>query len=310
MNNAIDSCPVCGRNLPPNSTMFDTNRIFQIDCTLCGQYQIGDIALSVLKDEAPNPSLSGILRLRSEIGQPELVTRDNYKVLQSIAPASNDVPSKLRYLLRHIARKSNYPGEDIELSRTQDYSVCFGASSEELHYLVKSAEALGFLTVIAIHSVGFRAHLTPNGWEEIKRLPTLESSDAFVAMSFAKEPLLNDAWEQAIEPAIGSCGYRAVRVDKEEYLGDIVFEIIARMRESRFVLADVTEHKNGVYFEGGYAMGLGLPVIWMCHEDDIDDAHFDTSHLNHLVWSDLNELRKNLENRILATIGRGPLTMN
>jgi len=35
-------------------------------------------------------------------------------------------------------------------------------------------------------------------------------------------------------------------------------------------------------------------------------AHFDTSHLNHIVWRDVGELRKNLANRILATIGRGP----
>ncbi|MCY2990641.1 MAG: phage portal protein, partial [Planctomycetota bacterium] len=90
-------------------------------------------------------------------------------------------------------------------------------------------------------------------------------------------------------------------------LGAIVYEIIARIKESRFVVADVTQHRNGVYFEGGYAMGMGLPVIWMCHQDDLQKTHFDTSHLNHIVWSDTAELRKNLANRILATIGRGPL---
>ena len=81
---------------------------------------------------------------------------------------------------------------------------------------------------------------------------------------------------------------------------------IARIRECRFVVADATEHKNGVYFEAGYAMGMGLPVIWMCHKDDMDKAHFDTSHLNHIVWDDVGELRRSLANRILALIGRGP----
>ena len=51
---------------------------------------------------------------------------------------------------------------------------------------------------------------------------------------------------------------------------------------------------------------LGLPVIWMCHKDDITKAHFDTSHMSHIVWDDVSELRKSLANRILATIGRGP----
>ena len=71
-----------------------------------------------------------------------------------------------------------------------------------------------------------------------------------------------------------------------------MFEIIARIKESRFVVADVTQHRNGVYFEGGYAMGMGLPVIWMCHQDDLQKMHFDTSHLNHIVWSDLADLRE------------------
>lgn len=46
-------------------------------------------------------------------------------------------------------------------------------------------------------------------------------------------------------------GYEAIRVDRQEFLGDIVFELIARIKESRFVVADVTEHptvlrRNGV----------------------------------------------------------------
>ena len=44
-------------------------------------------------------------------------------------------------------------------------------------------------------------------------------------------------------------------------------------KECRFVVADVTNHRNGVYFEAGYAMGMGLPVIWMCHKDDMKEAH-------------------------------------
>jgi nucleoside 2-deoxyribosyltransferase len=131
-------------------------------------------------------------------------------------------------------------------------------------------------------------------------------------MSFSKKgsegALLAQAFEEAIRPAIeDDAGYvKAIRVDREHFLGDIVFEIIARIRESRFVVADVTQHKNGVYFEAGYAMGMGLPVIWTCHKKDLEHAHFDTRNLNHIEWSDPPELRTKLANRILATIGRGP----
>jgi hypothetical protein len=58
-----------------------------------------------------------------------------------------------------------------------------------------------------------------------------------------------------------------------------------------------------VYFEAGYAMPLGLPVIWLCQEDDKNRVHFDTRQYNHIFWKDIEDLRTQLRNRILATIG-------
>ena len=58
--------------------------------------------------------------------------------------------------------------------------------------------------------------------------------------------------------------------------------------------------------EAGYARGLGLPVIFTCHQDDLENAHFDTRNYNQLAWTKAEELAKKLENRIVATIGLGP----
>jgi nucleoside 2-deoxyribosyltransferase len=235
-------------------------------------------------------------------------------LLASQGPERNDVPGKVRYLLAYIAHKSRFPGDATSLEAKNDYPICFAANLNEFEFYVQYAKDAGFLDR---KPVGMRSlpeyWLTAKGWEETRRIRTLESPYAFVAMSFSKEgergKLLTRAFEQAIKPAIEdeACYQKAIRVDKEEFLGDIVFEIIARIKECRFVVADVTNHRNGVYFEAGYAMGMNLPVIWMCHQDDIKNAHFDTSHLNHIVWDDdTAKLRRDLANRILATIGRGP----
>jgi nucleoside 2-deoxyribosyltransferase len=84
-------------------------------------------------------------------------------------------------------------------------------------------------------------------------------------------------------------------------------EIKAEIRQSRFVIADVTHHRNGVYFEAGFADGLGVPVIWACDEKDADNTHFDAKHLNQIRWTSHDDLRERLKNRIIGTIGRGPL---
>ena len=81
---------------------------------------------------------------------------------------------------------------------------------------------------------------------------------------------------------------------------------MAEIRRSRFVVADYTGQVNGVYFEAGFALGLGLRVIPTCRADEVPNLHFDIKHLNTLLWSPLAELADGLNRRIRAVIGVGP----
>jgi nucleoside 2-deoxyribosyltransferase len=285
-----------------------------VTCAVCGTYGIEYVVIraDILAPDV-KPILSAIVRRHFVFTErPETITIDNWEALISQAPAKNDVPSRVRCLLRYIDHKSRFPGDTIAVDGNFDYPICFAGNSEEFYFYLRYAEELCFLKTKQTPS-GVQYVLSAKGWEETRRIVTLDSPYAFVAMSFSKEgergELLTKAFAEAIQPAIEmDAGYqKAIRIDKEEFLNDIVFEIIARIKECRFVVADVTDHRNGVYFEAGYAMGMGLPVIWTCHEDDMKTAHFDTNHLPHIVWKDIDGLRKSLANRILATIGRGPV---
>lgn len=154
---------------------------------------------------------------------------------------------------------------------------------------------------------------TASGWLKIDDLGTksLNTTQAFVAMWF------NDSVEAAfvdgIKPAIEDCGYRAVRIDKIEHSDKIDDRIIAEIRRSRFLVADFTCEKEkvrgGVYFEAGFAQGLGIPVIWTAAKDSLSDVHFDTRQYNHIVWDTPANLRTMLKARIGAVIGDGPLKL-
>ena len=100
---------------------------------------------------------------------------------------------------------------------------------------------------------------------------------------------------------------RHIRFSSIENSHLIADEIIANIRKSRFAVAYFTGHRGGVYYEAGFALGLGLPVIWTCREDHLKDAHFDTRQYNHIVWQTSAELADRLQQRIEATIGRGPV---
>ena len=123
---------------------------------------------------------------------------------------------------------------------------------------------------------------------------------------------MKEAYSCGIEPAIRDVGYEPVRIDRKEFLGKVDDEIVAEIRKSRFVVADFTTSKKsgargGVYYEAGFAQGLGIDVIYTCRKDRMKAVHFDTNHFNHITWKKPKDLREQLRHRIEATLGRGPL---
>ena len=70
-----------------------------------------------------------------------------------------------------------------------------------------------------------------------------------------------------------------------------------------FLVADFTHGeggaRGGVYFEAGFAYGLGIPVIYTCRADMVDKLHFDTRQYAHILWERSEDLRDALRNRIV-----------
>jgi hypothetical protein len=161
--------------------------------------------------------------------------------------------------------------------------------------------------------------LTSNGFKEMERLQRgrSNSAQAFVAMWFDAE--VDGAHRDGIEVAVRRSGYEPMRIDKKEHNNKIDDEIIAEIKKSRFIIADFTsgrikgadgtDHwlpRGGVYFEAGFAYGLGIPVIWTCREADIAGVHFDTRQFAHILWTTPQELAERLYNRIIHVVGQGP----
>ena len=145
--------------------------------------------------------------------------------------------------------------------------------------------------------------------DELQREENLsDSSQAFVAMWFDES--MSEIFENGFRPAIEESGYNPLRIDRKEHINKIDDEIIAEIRRSRFIVADFTHGddgaRGGVYYEAGFAKGLGLPVIFTCSQDAVETLHFDTNHYNHIVWTTSADLREKLKYRILAVIGEGP----
>lgn len=132
------------------------------------------------------------------------------------------------------------------------------------------------------------------------------SSQAFVAMWFNDK--MKSAFENGFDPGIRAAGYDPFRFDSKEHANKIDDEIIAEIRRSAFLIVDFTGHRGGVYFEAGFAMGLGMPIIWTCQKDHINDLHFDIRQYNCIDWEKPEDLAERLKNRIEALLGNGPVS--
>lgn len=122
-------------------------------------------------------------------------------------------------------------------------------------------------------------------------------SRVFIAMSF-DEKLLNV--KEALSKAIQSEGLLPILIDEKEHSNQIVPEIFSEIDKADFVVADLTQHKTGVYYEAGYAKGKGKVVIFTCRKDDFEGKHFDVAQDNMIVWKDEKDLMERLIRRIEA----------
>ena len=75
------------------------------------------------------------------------------------------------------------------------------------------------------------------------------------------DPTMREIYDQAIQPAITDAGYESLRIDRHEHVNRIDDEIIGQIKRSRFMVADFTGQRHGVYFEAGLMLGLDRPVI-------------------------------------------------
>lgn len=309
MNEILKNCPICKLENQKTSNALEPGKSV-VECERCGRYVMHNALIMIYagSNEKNNPKLIAWIRdLNVEGAAPPEITPEILKNIESNLP--NYIPTqKTLMLLRNIARKTQFPGHDVTIIPDRDYPLAWAANEEELIYYLKSLIERNLLVTTKGHPEISKllnvVEITAAGWEFLEkneRAVTI-SNQAFVAMSFSRE--LNSIWTDAIKKSIENAGYGAYRIDVKPHSDKIDTKIMTEIKNSRFLVADVTEQKQGVYFEAGYALGLGLPVIWSCRKDDFKNIHFDTRQYNHIIWEKPEELKEELYNFICAIIGK------
>ena len=219
--------------------------------------------------------------------------------------------AKIDIFLLGLYNRANFLSESILFSYDQLASACFVVRKPEgpmknmetivedqVEYFVKYLINQGYVESDYCSFV-----LLPKGLERIDSLQknnAKTSKNVFVAMSF--DPKMKEVRE-AIKNAITECGYIPRIMDEIEHNHQIVPEMLYEIRQARFVIAELTGHNNGAYFEAGYALGYDKEVIQVCEKSKFgEDGHFDVKQINTVLWETSEDLTSKLIARIKATI--------
>ena len=141
--------------------------------------------------------------------------------------------------------------------------------------------------------------LMPEGYARVDVLQknTAYGRNVLVAMKFGDD---TKELREAIRKGVKDAGYIAIFIDEVQHNDFITPELLKYIKDSKFVVVDLTHQNNGAYFEEGYAMGLGKSVIQLCKEETI--LHFDIAQKNTIMWKKEADIPQMLTNRIKATI--------
>ena len=282
------------------------------ECPACGNYSITGRAQFHLRNRKESLYIiSGVTRNHYELYEsPFIITEEMVRDdLEFQAEFQNKMPKsvldKASLLLQYIARKSSHPGDSVLINPSQDYPICFCKNAKELIFYINHIRDVGDIEEEGTMQDSSLS-LTAEGWRKIENTAklNLESKQSFVAMCFNES--LKEIFTKGIAPLETDTGFKMYRVDQEPFNEKICDRVIADIRKSRFLIADVTGLRHAVFFEAGYAMGLGLPVIFTCKKGTEIENCFDTRQYNHIVWENAEDLKTKLKDRILATIGKAP----
>lgn len=321
-------CPICGSILLAKSGSTKYLAI-RYECPYCKNFLL-DINFKehdINNMSSPNLAvLRGLLFVLPANSSYRLtpIHENNIQDILSSANSPKTLLDKIDNTLAYIANKTNYFGQRLDINSETVYRELFCVDKQELSNIFETLKRYNYISYNGLPHSGniFQAWIKMDGlrYYENNLRQKQRNHQGFVAMWFNDKtdpenhkPDMGNVYTKAIKPAIeNEDRFNAVRIDCVEYCNDINDEMIAQIRKSKFMVADLTGYRGGVYYEAGFAEGLGLPVIYTCQKQwlegvpdkNIEKVHFDINHKNIIIWEDdkLEDFKTRLINRINAVI--------
>ena len=324
------ACPICHNAEGGRCAIFSN---FSFECQICGYYRM-DVELYEQSQARPNDGGTwrltrvqrAVLSHRIRTNSPEkpsnqsglfTITSDLLDSIRSngvLPSAANQAANIVRFVGDSVSRS----GDSI-VELPVHYHPFIGALNRESAVrLTEELDELGILKSdgIAVFTAGphrnigleepANVNLTLVGWEQYDSQirGNFEGKSGFIAMQF-NDDQLDPFVREVVKPTVkAATGWDLVDMRDVATAGIIDNIMRMRIREARFVIADLTHDNAGAYWEAGYAEGLGKPVIYICEAEKFEreKSHFDTNHCTTIPWS--RDDPETFEQQLTATLRR------
>jgi len=299
-------CPICNEmyaeSAPP------TGRSTHYRCIRCGEFILTATAASTLEDllkEQPTGRTLVSYTIRKMQGD-EPPTLDK-QIIKTVLENSRlpSLKEQQNNLVLYLGNR-RCPGELVEEESRELIAVVGSINYAGLNFIIDHLKQSGLLTTAKDSSDNKFMSLTMKGWEryeEIRR-GKIDSKKAFMAMPFNN--LILDKVYKRFKLAITQTGFDLLRIDERPQAGLIDDRLRVEITTSQFLIAELTDENHGVYWEAGFAEGLGRPVIYTCEKTYFEKVktHFDTNHHLTVIWEEdkINEALDKLKATVRTTL--------
>jgi hypothetical protein len=316
------TCPVC---LGSPATMDNGSGLvwIKVSCQRCGIFHIDEHSwypLQIDVGSAGRPALLGSSGSRERANASSYVRehqnirigREDVEWLARLkTPSFQDRADRL---LLALERETPEIGEAVDLGKQLGASrwvaLAWCRSEGELRFLLEYLRSVNRVVQIQDQS-STKETIKPDGFAHLESLRErgAATSQGFIAMNMAESTdSLTSLYHQGLEAGIEAAGYKPLRIDRKLDTDKLDDEILAEIRRSRFLVADLTGHRQSVYLELGFALGLGMRAFRTCRADQVGSVAFDQRTYLCMTWLEgrERELAKTLADRIVARLGPGP----
>ena len=294
---------------------------FGYKCEICGNFQISEY---VYDDNLSGPQLESIDRRILSHQVKQATYADGNKLIYHTITQEYIERIKREKKLPNHSEKANfiisyfanlYPAifeaSDKKFAEIGIFAGCahktelFNIISELIDKKILRGELVGKSTGLDINK---DITLTLDGWEryEAEKRGKFAGNYGFIAYDF-KETTIIDLINNHIRSFVKEKLNYEIRDMVVVARAGIIDNIMRQqIRDSAFVIADLTHGNKGAYWEAGYAEGLGKPVIYICERTAFDGgvSHFDTKHCTTVMWGGDDEGHINFKQSLVATIRR------